>query len=356
MSTQLQHRRYTTAQLASITPAAGELMVDTTKKTVVVGDGSTVGGTPVSGDFTFNANVITLTDFTDGVLNVSGNVGSTTSVSISGTGWSLTYFESNSDPANHWSLTLTKTSGSSAEPTDDVATFLKAALGSFTFGSYTKTLTSHFVYSSSQMTGTYYHTYTYDNGYQIPGSQVYSSSSTTLSYGSSTQTDFTYTFSQTGEFIADSALIGNVLVTDDVITPVAYDAYGNLTTGTLTINGHFDAENTPFTNVYRDLNVETDLYVEANKKYLLNTPETGAGENIWVNLPTNPNIGDYIEIACVLHGNILRVEGQGINVSIDGSNYSISNPQLNYDQYYKIVYVGHHSGKPHWIAYTSRTN
>lgn len=48
MPTQVQTRRGTTAQHSSFTGAAGELTVDTDKKTVVVHDGSTAGGTPLA--------------------------------------------------------------------------------------------------------------------------------------------------------------------------------------------------------------------------------------------------------------------------------------------------------------------
>jgi hypothetical protein len=46
MATQLQFRRYTTAELAAITGAPGELIVDTDLNTVTVHDGVTAGGQP----------------------------------------------------------------------------------------------------------------------------------------------------------------------------------------------------------------------------------------------------------------------------------------------------------------------
>ena len=48
MAKTLQHRRDTTANLASVTGSAGEIFIDTTKKTVVVMDGSTAGGFPLA--------------------------------------------------------------------------------------------------------------------------------------------------------------------------------------------------------------------------------------------------------------------------------------------------------------------
>ena len=48
MATTLQLRRYNTATIAGTTGADGEVFVDTTKKTLVVQDGSTSGGTPLA--------------------------------------------------------------------------------------------------------------------------------------------------------------------------------------------------------------------------------------------------------------------------------------------------------------------
>ncbi|HEY2951715.1 MAG TPA: hypothetical protein VGK40_03975, partial [Verrucomicrobiae bacterium] len=48
MPKQVKLRRGTTAQHAAFTGALGEVTVDTTKKTVVVHDGATPGGSPLS--------------------------------------------------------------------------------------------------------------------------------------------------------------------------------------------------------------------------------------------------------------------------------------------------------------------
>jgi hypothetical protein len=52
MPTQIQLRRGTTSEHSSFTGAAGEVTVDTTKKALVVHDGSTAGGIPVARDST----------------------------------------------------------------------------------------------------------------------------------------------------------------------------------------------------------------------------------------------------------------------------------------------------------------
>ena len=44
----LQHRRGTTAQHSTFTGLVGEITIDTTKKTVVVHDGTTAGGIPLA--------------------------------------------------------------------------------------------------------------------------------------------------------------------------------------------------------------------------------------------------------------------------------------------------------------------
>lgn len=48
MAKQIQMRRGTTAEHATFTGAVGEITVDTIKKTVVVHDGATAGGTPLA--------------------------------------------------------------------------------------------------------------------------------------------------------------------------------------------------------------------------------------------------------------------------------------------------------------------
>jgi hypothetical protein len=48
MSTAVQRRRGTTAEHAAFTGISGEITIDTTKKTVVVHDGVTPGGTPLA--------------------------------------------------------------------------------------------------------------------------------------------------------------------------------------------------------------------------------------------------------------------------------------------------------------------
>lgn len=71
MATQIQSRRGTTAQHSSFTGAIGEITVDTDKDTVVVHDGSTVGGHPSAKE---DGSTLTNTTLTTPVVNgtVSG--------------------------------------------------------------------------------------------------------------------------------------------------------------------------------------------------------------------------------------------------------------------------------------------
>lgn len=67
MSRQIQFRRGTTAEHSAFTGAVGEVTVDTTKDTVVVHDGSTVGGFPLLRESAYTAaDVLTKVKTVDG--------------------------------------------------------------------------------------------------------------------------------------------------------------------------------------------------------------------------------------------------------------------------------------------------
>lgn len=74
---------------------------------------------------------------------------------------------------------------------------------------------------------------------------------------STSSANSSFTFTQAGEFIADSAVIGNVLISNDIITPITYDSYGGAAPGVLTINGDIDI----LGNVTSELNVASNLTV-----------------------------------------------------------------------------------------------
>jgi uncharacterized delta-60 repeat protein len=69
MAKTLQFRRDTTANLASVTGAVGELFVDTTKDTVVVMDGSTAGGKPLATEQYVGTAISNLVDSAPGALD-----------------------------------------------------------------------------------------------------------------------------------------------------------------------------------------------------------------------------------------------------------------------------------------------
>ncbi len=118
MATILQLRRGTTVQHSSFTGAVGEVTVDTTKDTVVVHDGSTVGGFPLAKESAI-ADFITLTDLS---VTDSGGDGS---LSYNNTTGVLTYTgPSASDVRAHFTAGsgITITSGSIAVDTSTIAT------------------------------------------------------------------------------------------------------------------------------------------------------------------------------------------------------------------------------------------
>jgi hypothetical protein len=91
MAKTLQFRRDSTANLASVTGAVGEIFIDTTKKTVVVMDGSTAGGYPLElqgagtgATGAAGANGATGSNGTNGATGVAGVDGATGSQGIQG--------------------------------------------------------------------------------------------------------------------------------------------------------------------------------------------------------------------------------------------------------------------------------
>ena len=85
MAKTLQFRRDTTANLAAVTGAVGEIFIDTTKKTVVVMDGSTSGGFPLElqGAGT-GATGVTGATGTIGVNGATGSAGTNGATGVNG--------------------------------------------------------------------------------------------------------------------------------------------------------------------------------------------------------------------------------------------------------------------------------
>lgn len=162
MAKTLQFRRATTANLASVTGAVGEIFIDTTKDTVVVMDGSTAGGHPLAkegaggstGDFVFSANTVSISD--NASITVTANVVANTTVSSSG---GMNWSETNSFVGTYTSSSpgysnFTSFDGETVIFFDNVMSdALRAALNATTIGDtilindsppYTVTLTSVF--------------------------------------------------------------------------------------------------------------------------------------------------------------------------------------------------------------------
>jgi hypothetical protein len=76
----VQHRRGTTAEVAGITGAAGELFVDTSKVTVVVMDGILQGGVPLATETSVTYLSSTVVGVIANVNSISSNVNSVSSV------------------------------------------------------------------------------------------------------------------------------------------------------------------------------------------------------------------------------------------------------------------------------------
>lgn len=245
MAKTLQLRRGTTAELSSVTGSVGELFVDTTRDTVVVMDGSTAGGFPVTGSYDFSSNVISLPDFVDGELQVRGNVAEIAGSYDSGDWISL--------EVDNYQLSNGKTRINCNIPSYSTDLYRVASLGN-------STLTGGVVEfrqagnTSVLKTGTIQ---TWDG----PGSPITFTSNigAIISSGDSaitemdiyfraTAKDNSFKFTKTGEFISHSALLGNVLVDDNIITPLPittsqYGYYGNTTVVTdqpLIINGDLE--------------------------------------------------------------------------------------------------------------------
>lgn len=86
MSTAVQRRRGTTAQHASFTGLTAETTIDTTKKVVVVHDGTTAGGFPLAREDLNNVAAASVTAKVDaGTTSVAGKVQLTDSISSSST-------------------------------------------------------------------------------------------------------------------------------------------------------------------------------------------------------------------------------------------------------------------------------
>jgi hypothetical protein len=409
MAKTLQLRRGTTAEITANTPASGELFVDTQKKTVTVGDGSTAGGIilarddrvsdvfttanganglaagafnqantavsglsskqdtlvsgtniktingtsllgsgniPVStGDWTFTANVANVPFNDTAVITTSGNVttSSTTTSAYASTAWnnggpSVLVLSDAGGAPSAYKLSYNISSGSSSW----VNTMANVVVGSTivfndaNLDTVTGTVTS---YINNGTTAELYFTKTSASD-PIENLGISSIATMTTSSISVANVSGTYIFETDGTFITDSVLIGDVLISDDIITPLALDSYGQVdetATGTLTINGDLEvlgslSVSTPsgYTNITSTLVPtvtdaqftyagETIHRLESNKSYynLDLAHEFDTDSNIF--LPRYPNVGDFVEVTNFRSsGDPCRIRG-----STNGSTFLI---------------------------------
>lgn len=87
MSTAVQFRRGTTTEHASFTGAVGEITVDVTKDTVVVHDGTTVGGHPLAKQNGSNATGTWNIDISGNASTATSATTSTSAGKLSSTNW-----------------------------------------------------------------------------------------------------------------------------------------------------------------------------------------------------------------------------------------------------------------------------
>lgn len=224
----------------------------------------------ITGNYTFSANTISLPNFTDASIDLVGLT--TRSVPVynplgiptgSGSGGGYTFpptgtYELSSSLTweSTYGVSLTLTTLFSPTVNQDLLdsvsywnigdtfdfVYAVGASNPFTLVSTTLTLTSIPV---EQATGNpSIKTWTFNVDKVIPADRSTNFSPNTVAINNYPyKTNSTYTFNGSGEFISDSALIGNVYVSDNIITPmpiVTIDAYGQTTSTPqpLVINGN----------------------------------------------------------------------------------------------------------------------
>jgi hypothetical protein len=234
----------------------------------VLGSGDLVigGGGGSTGDFTFVANTISLPQFTDAVLNVTGNVGSVSVTTLETLTYNVQYgsmpmydifADFNAVPKRLFIIV----NGGQITDSDNFAVALATKM---TAGSFLTLVGGNGTQTQSLIPVTVGLSY---NPTAYNGQPAWTAEIPTLarSYLGSNlasirveeyqdtrvATEFAYTFSQTGEFISDSALVGDVYISDNIITPTAAlnyyglpgDAQPLIVNGDLEVIGNITANN-----------------------------------------------------------------------------------------------------------------
>lgn len=173
----------------------------------------------------------------------------------------------------------------------------------------------------------------------------------------------TWTFALDHTFISDSVLAGNVLISDDIITPLAYNSYGLLDTtaaGTLTVNGNLDVLGT-VTN--QNKWIELKAHSEDSKAGAIAAGKVlEVGKKYIVNIGTDYGMGTYTvvlpTVADFTGGEEVTVMSNQTSVNIKVFAYE---DYPNIDIFYPTVYntwsVGSSSsGSDVWGLFTPSAN
>lgn len=252
MATVLQLRRGTTVQHSSFTGAVGELTVDTTKDTVVVHDGSTVGGFPLAKASEI-ADAITLTDLS---VTDSGGDGSLSYDNTTGvftyTGPSATEVRAHFSASTGITITNGAIATSITQYTDALA---RGAISAGTGISYNSTTGAVSVDTASIATHTYVDTAisnlvngasaAYDTLKEIQDAMAtdaeLSAAIAAITVGNATQTITAGSYlTGGGTFTANQTSNSSVTLNVDATSAntaskvVARDASGNFSAGTIT--------------------------------------------------------------------------------------------------------------------------
>lgn len=262
MAKTLQFRRGTTAELASVTGAVGELFVDTTKDTVVVMDGSTAGGYPLQKELVSGTSIKTINSTSllgSGNISVQAAIPDTYFTTDIYQFGSSTYNELNPDGgtvritssnANNPIIQMWKNSGEILKLSISNGVQYEANTGS---GTKTFTLTGGSLslgvnVSNSSVSlngdraspdyGLKLTDFTNNRYAQYAAHELRFYNSPIGQAAAKTVLDADSLATQS--IIADSALVGDVFTTDNIISVVGANGYG---TGDLTIDANVTVTN-----------------------------------------------------------------------------------------------------------------
>ena len=229
MAKTLQFRRDTTANLASVTGAEGEIFIDLTKDTVVVMDGSTSGGKPLATESFVTTAVSNLIDSAPGTLDTLNELAAALgddanfSTSISNTvATAGSYANSAYTQAN-----TARTHGNSA--------FVQANTARTHANSAFARANSAFT-AIGQATG-FWDFEEYEVLVDSTTSEIARDATIVLE---SVLGEKTFTFEADGTFVSESLLAGEILIADNIITPMNIVSVYGETEQSIIVNGDLE--------------------------------------------------------------------------------------------------------------------